>query len=179
VRRRRAVAVAALAGLVVALAGCPLRNPFKRKPPGPEIPPGTLTLTVDGRTTELKVESLAVFLVEEEDRYPEIFEMAGTQCALVGAFPLDLHVGYEADFQRMVNRAIEISESGGDPREPKVSYVTLPDRGQVRVVGTLVVEWVEPGEVAYREVRGRVELRAVGQSLDIRGSFRVKTNTWG
>ena len=53
-----------------------------------------LVFTWDGAEVEIPVEHMLVYLVEEEDEYPEVFEIEGDGVTLVGTFPMDSHGGY-------------------------------------------------------------------------------------
>lgn len=142
-------------------------------------------LTVDwaGATHEMPIERMDIFLVEDE-QYPEIFAMYGETVALVGEFPADLHVDYEEAFERLIGRDITIAPSGGDPREPRQSFVTLGGMRVPVLGGTFRVERVGgkwAGSEGNKTVFGSLQLRipsAEGETT-IRGRFASHAVTWG
>ncbi len=75
----------------VLLAGCSEGDP-EEGPSEAARASWALTVKVDGADVKLPLEGMDVFLVEDEKKYPEIFEITGPSVALVGEFPLAAHV---------------------------------------------------------------------------------------
>ena len=130
------------------------------------------------------LERMDIFLTEDEDNESEIFEIHGPDAVLVGVFPSDLHVGYEAAYERAVGRTIPIQPNGGDPGEPKSSWVRLEGTPAPVSGGHITIEKVTgkwEGSEGDRTYWGTVELRvatSIGERT-IRGKFAVNCVTWG
>jgi hypothetical protein len=137
-----------------------------------------------GAEREAVLDRMDIYLVEEEDEYPEIFEIHGAGAVLVGEFPLDTHVGYDGAYERLIGKTIEIRPRGGDPREPKTSWVRL-DGTEIPVLGgTFTVQkftgkW--EGSEGDQTCWGTLELRVPGDGGEqtLRGKFAVNCVTWG
>jgi hypothetical protein len=166
--------------LLAALAGCTDSNPSEG-PSAATKASWALALRVDGAEVKAPLEILNVFLVEDEKRHPEVFEIVGPGVALVGEFPKDVHVGYEEGWKRLFGKAIPIAPRGGDPREPKESRVTLPDGRVLKISGgsfiaeKLTGKWA--GSKGDRTLHGRVTLRVDGKTIE--GTLAVLAVTWG
>ena len=142
-----------------------------------------LVLDDEGTRHEIPMERMDIFLTEDES-YCEIFEMRGEGVALVGEFPADIHVDYEAAFERLIGREIIIRRRGGDPREPKTSKVTLDGVVMPVTSGTFTVERLSgkwEGAEGDRTLHGTIELRIPGSDGErtLRGRFATLTVTWG
>lgn len=145
-------------------------------------------LVVDwaGARHEMPVERMDIYVDDgdEEEEVPEIYEMVGEQMTLVGQFPRGIAVGYDEAFERLIGQAVPVFPSGGDPREPKQSFVTLGGRRVPVLGGTIRVErtggrW--SGTEGDKTVWGTIELRipdAAGETT-IRGRFAANAVTWG
>ena len=143
-----------------------------------------LTFTYDGSDVELPLETMLVYLVEEEDQYPEVFEIAGDGVTLVGTFPMDSHVGYEENWPIIFGKSIEVASSGG-ARDDKMSSIRLPDGTNAFVSGgTLVPEKLEgtlDGLEGDKTLHGTFTLRVrtgMGEE-EISGRFAVHCLTLG
>jgi hypothetical protein len=143
-----------------------------------------LQLDWAGASTDLPLQRMDIYLVEEESQYPEIFEIHGEGAMLVGELPMDTHVGYEADYQKLVGKTVAIRPSGGDPREPKTSWVRLggtqvPVSGGAFTIEKLTGKW--EGSEGDRTYWGTLELRVPGADGErtVRGKFAVNCVTWG
>jgi hypothetical protein len=134
-------------------------------------------------TWKIQLET-ATGTAEDEENESEIFEMYGPDAMLVGVFPSDLHVGYGSEYARAVDRRIAIQPTGGDPREPKTSWVRLDGVAQPVAGGELRIEKVTgkwEGSEGDRTYWGTVELRiptSTGERT-VRGKFAVNCVTWG
>lgn len=135
----------------------------------------------DGATShEMRVERMDIYLTEDTS-YCEIFEIHGEGVTLVGEFPADLHVDYDAAFERLIGREITIGRRGGDPREPKNSQVTLDGVVTPVAEGTFTVESLSgrwEGVEGDRTLHGTIELRIPGERT-LRGRFATLAVTWG
>jgi len=146
--------------------------------------PDVLALEMDGKTIELKLEKMDIFLVDpgHEAETAESFEILGPEVVLCGQFPLKTHVGHGEKYEELKGKAIEITKGNSDVREPKRSSVVIPETGQMLIEGgSLVVEKVSPGDDARTPLRGTVQLRlktAAGERT-VKGTFKVKSTTWG
>lgn len=136
-----------------------------------------------GSSQEMPIERMDIYLVEDEE-YPEVFDIHGEDLALVGEFPLDLHVDYEEKLERLVGRPITIAPSGGDPGDLKQSFVTLGGMRVPVLGGTFTVEKLSgkwEGSEGNKTVSGTIELRipsADGETT-VRGRFSSHAVTWG
>ena len=108
----------------------------------------------------------------------------GTDAVLVGEFPMSAHVGYGQDWKAIFGVPIAISASGGDPRDPKTSWVRL-NGTQVPVSGgTIRFEKITgkwDGSEGDKTLWGTIELRLPGADGDRTVTGRIATNavTWG
>jgi hypothetical protein len=125
-----------------------------------------------------------IYVVENEEAYPEIFEIEGEGAVLVGEFPMNIHVGYGEDWGKLFGVPIPIRASGGDPREPKTSWVRL-NGAQVPVSGgTVTFEKITGkwnGSEGDKTLWGRIELRIPGADGERTVTGRIATHavTWG
>lgn len=140
-----------------------------------------------GSEHEMPVERMDIYVNDDDDDdepYNEIYEMVGDQMTLVGEFPAGLEVGYGEEFGKLIGRTVTISPSGGDPREPRSSFVTLSGTRVPVLGGTFTVEktggkW--SGHDGNKTLWGTIELRipsADGETT-IRGRFASHAVTWG
>lgn len=147
-------------------------------------PSWKLQLDEPGAAVDLPLTEMNILLAEEEDEYPEVFEILGPDVALVGTFPMDLHVGYDESFDQLVGRTIAIDPSGGDPRDPKSSYVRLNGVPAPVSGGSFTIERVTgkfAGSHGDRTVWGTVTLRLFGADGErtVSGKLAVHAITWG
>jgi hypothetical protein len=146
--------------------------------------PDVLALELDGKTIELKLEKMDIFLVDKEHEIDtaESFEMIGPEVIICGQFPLKMHVGYGEKYEVLKGKAVTVTKGNTDLREPKRSSVMMPENGQMLVEGgTLIVDKISDGDDARTPLRGTLQLRlktAVGERT-VRGTFKVKATTWG
>jgi hypothetical protein len=146
--------------------------------------PDALALELDGKTIELKLEKMDIFLVDKQHDADnaESFEMIGPEVILCGQFPLKMHVGSGEKYEILKGKAIAVTKGNTDLREPKRSSVMMPESGQMLVEGgTLIVETINDGDDARTPLRGTVQLRlktAAGERT-VKGTFKVKATTWG
>lgn len=141
-----------------------------------------LVLSVEGKDVRLPLEKLDVYLVEDEKEHPEIFEMIGPDVTLVGAFPMNIHVDYDENWERMLNRPIKIAPKGGDPREEKESTLALPGQERAAVIdGTFTVTKIGEGADAKTPLSGTIKLKVKfpGGMKTLEGRFAVLGTTWG
>ena len=137
-----------------------------------------------GAKTDLALDRMDIFLVEEEESEPEIFEIHGEGAVLVGQLPMDVHVGYGAEFEKLVGKTIALQSYGGDPGEPKTSWVNLGGTQVPLTGGSVTIQkftghW--DGSEGDKTYWGTVELRVNGASGEqtVRGKFAVNCVTWG
>ena len=136
-----------------------------------------------GATVEAKIERMDVYLVED-DSYSEIFEIEGSDAVLVGEFPTNVHVGYGEDWGKLFGVPIPITASGGDPREPKTSWVRVNGMQVPVSGGTMVFEKITGkwnGSEGDKTLWGTIELRIPGADGDrsVRGKIAANAVTWG
>lgn len=141
-----------------------------------------LTLDDAGATSEMPIERMDIYLTEEG--YPELFEIRGSGVTLVGEFPRDVRVGYDEAFEKLIGKPVTILASGGDPREPKNSSVTIHGMGAPVVVGSFTVEKVTgkwSGSEGNKTIWGTIEVRIPGADAErtLRGRFAAHAVTWG
>ena len=147
-------------------------------------PTWKLQLETPTGMTNATLERMDIFLTEDEDNESEIFEIHGPDAVLVGVFPSDLHVGYEAEYARVVGRPIAIQPSGGDPGDPKSSWVRIDGSPVPVTAGQFTIEKLTgkwEGSEGDRTYWGTIELRvttALGERT-VRGKFAVNCVTWG
>ena len=143
-----------------------------------------LQVETDGSKNDIVLDGMDIFLVDDEEQWPEIYEITGPDVTLVGAFPMDLHVGYGAEFEKLIGKSVRIEPHGGDPRDPKNSTVRLAGTQVPILGGSLHFEKVTgkwDGEQGDKTLWGQIQLRVPGASGDrtVRGSFAVHAVTWG
>jgi hypothetical protein len=137
-----------------------------------------------GSTVDAPLERMNIFVVENEEAYPEVFEIEGEGAVLVGEFPMSAHVGYGEEWKNIFGVPITISASGGDPREPKTSWVRL-NGVQVPVTGgTIRFEKITgkwDGSEGDKTLWGTIELRIPGADAERTITGRIATHavTWG
>ena len=143
-----------------------------------------LTLEEPGLENAIALEAMDIYLVDDDEQWPEIFEITGPEVTLVGAFPMDVHVGYQNAFERLFGKSVNIDARGGDPHDPKSSTVRIRGLDVPILGGTITFEkatgkWA--GEQGDQTLWGRVELRVPGADGErtVRGSFAVHAITWG
>ena len=142
-----------------------------------------LTVEWAGGRHELPIERMDIFLTEDEE-YPEIFEMLGEGLALVGEFPAGVSVDYDEAHENLIGKTVMIAPSGGDPREPKQSFVTLGGMRVPVLGGTFTVEQTRgkwAGSDGNKTISGTIELRIPGEGGEttIRGRFASHAVSWG
>lgn len=143
-----------------------------------------LAFTYDGSEVELPLEHMHVYLVEDENEYPEVYEISGSGVTLVGTFPMNAHVGYEENWSTLFGQSIQIDANGG-ARDDKISFIQLPDGTKAFVSGgALVPEKLEgkvDGMEGDRTLYGTFTLRvrtSLGEE-EISGRFAVHCVTFG
>jgi hypothetical protein len=146
--------------------------------------PDVLALDIDGRTVELKLEKMDIYLVDPdaESEYPESFEIIGPEVVLCGKFPMQTRVGYGEKYENLAGKSITIAPQNVDAREPKRSSLIVPGVGQALVEGgSFVVNKVGKGYDAKTPLRGTVTLRlkTAGGERTVNGTFKVLGTTWG
>jgi hypothetical protein len=146
--------------------------------------PDVLALDVDGKTVELKLEKMDIYLVDPdaESEYPESFEIIGPDVILCGKFPMTTRVGYGEKYENLAGKSIAITRENVDAREPKRSSLIVPGLGQALVEdGSFVVNKIGKNVDAKTPLRGTVTLRLKTASGDktVNGTFKVCGTTWG
>ena len=147
-------------------------------------PSWKLQLDWAGSTVEAAIDRMDVYLVDDEKEYPEIFEIAGEDVVLVGEFPMSAHVGYGQDWGNIFGVAIPIRPSGGDPSEPKTSWVRLHGTQVPVSGGTITFQKITgtwDGSEGNKTLWGTIELRIPGADGDRTVTGRTATHavTWG
>jgi hypothetical protein len=137
-----------------------------------------------GGPVEAKLDRMDIYLVEDETQSPEIFEINGEDATLVGEFPIDLHVGYEAEYKRLIGKTVKILPRGGDPRDPKTSWVRLGDMRVPVSGGTFTIEKITgkfDGSEGDMTCWGTIDLRVSGADgeVSVSGKLAVNCVTWG
>jgi hypothetical protein len=137
-----------------------------------------------GATVQGSLERMDIFVVENENLYPEVFQIVGDDAVLVGEFPMNVHVGYGEDWKQLFGVPIAISASGGDPREPKTSWVRMngmqiPISGGTITFDKITGKW--DGSEGDKTLWGTIELRIPGADSDRTVTGRIATHavTWG
>jgi hypothetical protein len=167
----------------IALVGCASNEEADRAARSGQ-PASELRLIVGQEEVALPLEMMDIFLVEEY-AYPETFEMRGPGILLVGQFPLDVHVGYEANLEVLRGRDIALQPSGGGSFEPKASVLKLPGRARMAVLGGrfVVEQSTGPREGVKGDgtLSGRISIQVQGESglTTLEGDFSVPATTWG
>lgn len=135
-----------------------------------------LELQVDGKTVEVPLERLDIYLVEDES-VAESFQLRGPGVHLGGELPV--HVGYGDAWERLVGKPVEVAAEGGDPRAPEKSRITLPGTADAAPTrGTFTVRKVHAGFDAKTPLEGDVELR-LDDGRTLQGKLFVLATTWG
>jgi hypothetical protein len=146
------------------------------------IPEWNLALNIDGGEVRLPLEVFNVYLVDDET-YPEDFELLGEGVALVGEFPLDIHVGYGDDWEVLFGKNISIKPYGGFYLEPKNSVITLPGKPVMKVLGGSLIPEKVTGKYADLDMTlwGRINLlvQTPDGEKNFEGTFAVYCVTWG
>lgn len=140
-------------------------------------------LKVEGSPGTLALESMDVYLMEDETA-PEMFDLHGEGVRLVGTIPPAAHVGFGAEFGKLVGQTLSIQASGGDPDDPGTSSITLdgveyPVAGGTFRVEKLTGKW--DGSEGDKTLHGTVELRVLesGGERSVRGTLATHVVTWG
>jgi hypothetical protein len=146
--------------------------------------PDVLALELDGKTVELKLDKMDIFLVDQahEAENQESFEILGPEVVLCGQFAPKTHVGSGEKYEAIKGKPINVTKGNSDVREPKRSSVILPEYGQMTIEGgTLVVNEIDDGEDSRTLLRGTVQLRlkTTAGERTVKGTFKVKSTTWG
>lgn len=146
--------------------------------------PDGLSLEIDGKTVELKLDKMDIFLIDaaHQAEYPESFEMLGPDVVVCGQFPMKTRVGHEQKYEVLRGLSVQVTKGNSDLQEPKRSSLTLPDAGPTLIEGgSLVVKEIGSGEDARTPLSGTVELRLKTPAGErtVKGTFKVKSTTWG
>ena len=146
--------------------------------------PDVLALDVDGKTVELPLEKMDIFLVDPdlESEYPESFEIIGPEVVLCGKFPMQTRIGYGEKYEALSGKPIAIAKENVDAREPKRSSLVLPGVGEALVEGgSFVVNKIGRNDDAKTPLSGTVslQLRTAGGAKTVNGKFMVRGTTWG
>ena len=183
---RHSTAVVSLLAVMV-LVGCVGKDEAGRSGDA-ATPTSELRLTVGQEEVSLPLEMMDIFLVEDL-AYAETFAMRGPGVLLVGEFPLDIHVDYEANLEALAGREIMLQSSGGKRGsqygQPQASTLTLPGRAPLAVVGGsfVVDETTGPREGVKGDgtLSGRIAIQVQDASgvTTLQGHFSVPVTTWG
>jgi hypothetical protein len=140
-----------------------------------------LVLEFEGRTLDLPLERLDIYLTEDES--PEAFELHGPGVLMAGDLPDGIRVDYEENWDALLRQSIPIAAEGGSHNEtPKSSTITLPDLGACRVLGgSFTVQSVGAERDARTPVQGTCTIRCETRDGErvLRGKFAVQGTTWG
>src|SRR5262245_56427359 len=149
------VAALTLAGLLV-IPGCSKKSAKPAKLT-PENFVQKLVLDVDGKSVEIPLEKMDVFLVKRGNS-PETYEVHGTGVVLAGTFPAGVRVEYGENWATLVGKPIAVSPKGGDRADPSESHLTLPGGAALKVIGgTITFAEVGEGYDAKTPLTGSVE----------------------
>jgi hypothetical protein len=146
--------------------------------------PDMLALEMDGKTVELKLEKMDIYLVDpaHQAEFPESFEIVGPDVILCGEFPKTTRVGHEAKYEVLRGTNVTITKANADTREPKRSSLTLPESGPTLIEGGwLAVDRIGEGDDARTPLSGTLQLRLKTPAGErtVKGKFKVKATTWG
>ena len=185
-RLKRALILIALAGAALS-AGCGGSAQVEAQAAAARAtarPTWKIQLDWAGSTVEASLERMDIFVVEDEESYPEIFQITGDDAVLVGEFPMSVHVGYGEEWKHIFGVPIPISASGGDPREPKTSWVRLNGMQVPVSGGTITFEKITgkwDGSEGDKTLWGTIELRIPGADSERTVTGRIATHavTWG
>lgn len=135
-----------------------------------------LELQVDGKTVEVPLERLDVYLVEDES-YSETFELVGPGVLLAGELPV--HVGYGDHWDKLVGKPVEVAAEGGDRASPEKSRLQLPGAAApVPARGTFTIKGVQSGWDAKVPLEGDIEVK-LEDGRTLQGKLFVLGTTWG
>lgn len=120
--------------------------------------------------------------------YPEAFEIFGENIHLVGTFPMDKRVGYQSNFDELLNVPITIKMQMINARDYKIdngfSTIALPELGRKHVKGQIVFR-ERTGESTGRDgditLIGEISVE-VGTGKDkktLTGTISVHPVAWG
>lgn len=173
--------LATLWGCALLSLSCSSGDPSEQAARVPDEVSGSwkLVLDVDGEPWEFDLETMDIYLNEDEDE-PELFVIQGSGVALAGVIPAGVCVGYEEAFDRLIGRRISVRQEGGDPAEPTRSTLDWGVGARPVLDGWLQVERVtgkRAGVEGDRTLHGTIELRTAESTL--RGQFAVHAVTWG
>jgi hypothetical protein len=143
-----------------------------------------LVFTYNGSDVMLPLQGMDVYLVEDEEEYPEVYEINGPGVTMVGVLPMDSHVGYDENWPILFGKSIVVHPRGG-AFEEKESFIQLPDGTRARILGGSLVPEKVSGKYSGSEgdvtLSGTFTLRVMtsaGQE-EISGRFAVHCVTWG
>jgi hypothetical protein len=147
--------------------------------PGVPDPNQTIVLQAAGGEIPFTIERLNLFLVEDEAD-PESFEFAGEGIRLVGQIPVNLHVGYNENWNVLIGKPISFSAS--DAAMEAVSEIHLPGEAACPVTGgAFTIHSAGESDNAQTPLSGELWLRCATPAGErvLRGTFEVKGTTWG
>ncbi|MBZ0167208.1 MAG: hypothetical protein K8I00_10420, partial [Candidatus Omnitrophica bacterium] len=102
-------------------------------------------------------------------QYPEAFEIFGENVHLLGTFPLEMRIGYESDFNRLLNKPIDIRMQLINAQDYKIenrfSTIVLPDIGRKHV----------KGQITFRKLSGQTTGR--DGDLTLSGEITLEIGT--
>ena len=172
------------AGLAAGCGGSPQLEAQAAAARAAARPTWKIQLEWAGSTVEGSLDRMDIFVVEDEETYPEIFQIMGDDAVLVGEFPMSVHVGYGENWKQLFGVPIPISASGGDPREPRTSWVRMngvqvPVSGGTVTFDKITGSW--DGSEGDKTLWGTIELRIPGADAERTVTGRIATHavTWG
>lgn len=151
-------------------------------PDGRGLKTGKLTLTVDGKAVEWTLEEMQILLVKRGNA-PESYDIRGTGVNLVGEFPKGVKVDYNDNWSALLGKAIPILATAGVAGEESTSSLTLPDKGECRILGgSLTVEkLLGDGGDGAELLQGKTEIKCQTPTgpKTFKGTFLVPARTYG
>lgn len=139
-------------------------------------------LTFEGESAPFKVSTMNVFLVED-DSSPETFDIEGSKVRLAGTFPSGVKIGYEENFESILNKAIKIESKVNAGGEEVESYLEIGGARHTVTSGELTLTKVlgPSPDGAGKIVEGTLSLSTTGPSgaKSVKGKFQILAKSWG
>ncbi len=142
------------------------------------------------QTYDMRLSVMNVYVTDPvaAAEYPEAFEIFGENIHLIGTFPLDKRVGFESNFDILLNTPITVKMQMMNARDYKIndrfSAIVLPEGGRKYVKGQIIFR-ERTGSTTGRDgdvtLTGEITLE-VGTDSDqqtLTGTISVHPVAWG